>query len=145
MLNEAIMEQILQRENLNAAYRAVKANGGAAGVDGMSISQLKEHVRKHWVTLERKLRAGEYQPAAVRAVEIPKANGGQRTLGIPSFHGKMRWSDDHRQVQPPDAENGTSGGVGGSRCAITVTRPDQRTRCRSFGVWGIGERGTRRL
>ena len=92
MLNEAIMEQILQRENLNAAYRAVKANGGAAGVDGMSISQLKEHVRKHWVTLERKLRAGEYQPAAVRAVEIPKANGGQRTLGIPCNNWEL---EDH--------------------------------------------------
>ena len=67
VLNEVIMDQILQRENLNAAYRAVKANGGAPGVDGMSIEQLKEHVRKHWVNLERKLRAGEYQPAAVRA------------------------------------------------------------------------------
>ena len=76
MLNELIMDQILRRENLNAAYLAVKANDGAPGVDGMSITELKEQVRKHWGTLERKLRAGEYQPAAVRAVEIPKANGG---------------------------------------------------------------------
>jgi RNA-directed DNA polymerase len=79
-----IMDQILRRENLNAAYLAVKANEGAPGVDGMSITELKEQVRKHWGTLERKLQAGEYQPAAVRAVEIPKANGGKRTLGIPT-------------------------------------------------------------
>lgn len=84
VLNEMIMDQILKRENLKAAYLAVKANDGAPGVDGMSITELKEQVRKHWETLERKLRAGEYQPAAVRAVEIPKANGGKRTLGIPT-------------------------------------------------------------
>ena len=95
-----IMEQILQRENLNAAYRAVKANGGAPGVDGMSIGQLKEHVRKHWVKLERKLRAGEYQPAAVRAVEIPKAQGGQRTLGIPTVLDRFIQQAIHQVLQP---------------------------------------------
>lgn len=58
-----IMEQILSRENLNAAYLAVKANDGAPGVDGMNITELKEQVSKHWGTLERKLQAGEYQPA----------------------------------------------------------------------------------
>lgn len=107
MLNEVIMDQILQRENLNAAYRAVKANGGAAGVDGMSIGQLKEHVRKHWVNLERKLRAGEYQPAAVRAVEIPKANGGQRTLGIPTVLDRFIQQAIH-QVLSPIFEEGFS-------------------------------------
>ena len=50
----------------------------------MSVEELKEHVRKHWETLQSKLRTGEYQPAAVRAVEIPKAKGGVRTLGIPT-------------------------------------------------------------
>jgi RNA-directed DNA polymerase len=79
-----LMEQILSRENLNAAYLSVKANKGAPGVDGMNVTELKEHVRKHWATLEGKLKAGNYQPAAVRAVEIPKANGGIRTLGIPT-------------------------------------------------------------
>jgi RNA-directed DNA polymerase len=78
------MDEVLSRENLNAAYREVKANDGAPGVDGMSVEELKEHVRKHWETLQSKLRTGEYQPAAVRAVEIPKAKGGVRTLGIPT-------------------------------------------------------------
>jgi len=67
VLNEMIMEQILRRENLNAAYLAVKANDGAPGVDGMSIAELKEQVRKYWGALERKLLAGEYQPAGVSA------------------------------------------------------------------------------
>ena len=79
-----LMEQILSRENLNAAYLGVKANEGAPGVDGLSVTELKEHVRKHWATLEGKLKGGSYQPAAVRAVEIPKASGGKRTLGIPT-------------------------------------------------------------
>jgi retron-type reverse transcriptase len=70
------MDEVLSRENLNAAYRVVKANDGAPGVDGMSVGELKEHVRKHWETLQSKLRAGEYQPAAVRAVEIPKPREG---------------------------------------------------------------------
>ena len=75
-----LMEQILSRENLNVAYLGVKANEGAPGVDGMRVTELKEHVRKHWATLEGKLKAGTYQPAAVRAVEIPKASGGKYTL-----------------------------------------------------------------
>jgi hypothetical protein len=83
-LNEMTMDEVLSQENLNAAYRAVKANAGAPGVDEMSVKELKEHVRKHGETLKSKLRTGEYQPAAVRAVEIPKAKGGVRTLGIPT-------------------------------------------------------------
>ena len=101
------MEQILSRENLNAAYLAVKANQGAPGVDGMSVTQLKEHVRKHWVTLERKLKAGEYQPAAVLAVEIPKANGGKRTLGIPTVLDRFIQQAIH-QVLSPIFEEGFS-------------------------------------
>lgn len=107
VLNEMIMDQILRRENLNAAYLAVKANDGAPGVDGMSITELKEQVRKHWETLERKLRAGEYQPAAVRAVEIPKANGGKRTLGIPTVLDRLIQQAIH-QVLSPVFEEGFS-------------------------------------
>jgi len=107
VLNEMIMEQILRRENLNAAYLAVKANDGAPGVDGMSITELKEQVSKHWGTLKRKLQAGEYQPAAVRAVEIPKANGGKRTLGIPTVLDRLIQQAIH-QVLSPIFEEGFS-------------------------------------
>ena len=107
VLNEMIMDQILRRENLNAAYLAVKANDGAPGVDGMSIAELKEQVRKYWGALERKLLAGEYQPAAVRAVEIPKANGGNRTLGIPTVLDRLIQQAIH-QVLSPIFEEGFS-------------------------------------
>ena len=94
------MDEVLSRENLNAAYRVVKANAGAPGVDGMSVEELKEHVRKHWETLQSKLRAGEYQPAAVRAVEIPKAKGGVRTLGIPTVVDRLIQQGVHQVLSP---------------------------------------------
>ena len=72
-LNEMSMEEVLSRENLNTAYREVKANDGAPGVDGMSVEELKEHLIKHWEKLQNKLRTGEYQPAAVRAFVFPSA------------------------------------------------------------------------
>lgn len=94
------MDEVLSRENLNAAYRVVKANAGAPGVDGMSVEELKEHVRKHWETLQSKLRTGEYQPAAVRAVEIPRAKGGVRTLGIPTVVDRLIQQGIHQVLSP---------------------------------------------
>ncbi len=84
MLNEVTMEAVLEEENLRAAAAAVKANAGAPGVDGMGVEGLESHLREHWEKIARKLLAGEYRPAAVRAVTIPKTNGGQRLLGIPT-------------------------------------------------------------
>jgi group II intron reverse transcriptase/maturase len=84
MNTEFILEEVLSDGNLNAAYLAVKANNGAAGVDKMNIERTREHLLQHWETIESKLLEGRYKPAAVRAVEIPKPNGGIRTLGIPT-------------------------------------------------------------
>lgn len=84
MLEEVTMERVLERENLRAAYLKVKANNGAPGVDGMTVEELAAHIRRHWGSISAKLLASEYTPAAVRGVEIPKASGGQRLLGIPS-------------------------------------------------------------
>lgn len=74
------IESVLQGENLTAAWRAVETNQGAAGVDGMGIKQAREHLRTHWEAIASKLMDGAYRPAAVRAVEIPKPQGGTRTL-----------------------------------------------------------------
>lgn len=84
VLNEELMEKVLGRENLQAAYRAVKANGGAAGIDHISTTELGEHLRKHWSGIKAKLEKGSYKPAPVRAVEIGKSGGGRRRLGIPT-------------------------------------------------------------
>lgn len=78
------MEQILSRENLQAAIKKVEANKGAAGVDGVTIRQLREYVQKHWPEIKLKLQKGTYKPSPVRKVEIPKPEGGVRALGIPT-------------------------------------------------------------
>lgn len=94
------LETILQADNLTAAWRAVKANRGAAGVDGMGVEQTQAHLKEHWGTVARKLLAGEYRPAAVRAVEIPKPHGGVRTLGIPNVQDRLIQQAIHQQLSP---------------------------------------------
>lgn len=79
-----LMEQILSRENLQAAIKKVEANKGAAGVDGVTIRQLREYVQKHWPEIKLNLQKGTYKPSPVRKVEIPKPEGGVRALGIPT-------------------------------------------------------------
>ena len=78
------LETVLAKENLRVAWLAVKANGGAPGVDGRGIEPSAAHLRTHWERIATKLLHGTYRPGAVRAVEIPKASGGTRTLGIPN-------------------------------------------------------------
>ena len=78
------MEQVVTKANATAAWRAVKRNGGAPGIDRMTTGQLGGHIRKHWETLQAKRLAGAYVPSPVKRVEIPKPNGGTRRLGIPT-------------------------------------------------------------
>ena len=81
---EDLMEQVVTPDNARAAWLAVKRNGGAPGIDGMTTQKLRDHVRQHWETIRAKLVAGTYVPSPVRRVEIPKPNGGVRLLGIPT-------------------------------------------------------------
>ena len=74
-------------ENLNAAWAQVKANAGAAGVDGRSVAQTAELFKAHQDEILPKLSTGRYRPEAVKAVDIPKANVGTRRLGIPTSSG----------------------------------------------------------
>jgi group II intron reverse transcriptase/maturase len=83
-MHEDLMKEVVTQDNATAAWRAVKRNGGAPGIDGMTTAQLRDHVRKHWETIRAKLLAGAYVPSPVRRVEIPKPNGGVRLLGIPT-------------------------------------------------------------
>lgn len=79
-----LMEAICDRENLNRAYKRVKANRGAAGVDGMTVGELLAWVAEHRDELIASLLDGTYQPQPVRGVQIPKPGGGVRQLGIPT-------------------------------------------------------------
>jgi RNA-directed DNA polymerase len=78
------MEAIVERENLKKALAQVKRNKGAPGVDGMTVGSLAAHLKEHWPTIRAQLLEGTYQPQPVRRVEIPKASGGMRALGIPT-------------------------------------------------------------
>ncbi len=79
-----LLERILSRDNLNLAYKRVKANKGSHGVDGMKIDELLSFLKQHGKTLGQSILAGEYVPQPVRQVEIPKPDGGVRLLGIPA-------------------------------------------------------------
>ena len=82
--SEQLMARVLSRGNLLKALKRVESNKGAAGVDGMSTKQLRAHLKRHWPSIKQQLLCGEYQPQAVRRVEIPKSDGGRRKLGIPT-------------------------------------------------------------
>lgn len=81
---DALMEEICERRNLEEALRRVRANKGAAGVDGMTVDGLVEHLKQHWPIIREQLLAGDYEPQPVKRVEIPKPDGGVRKLGIPT-------------------------------------------------------------
>jgi RNA-directed DNA polymerase len=83
-LTQMLMEEVASSANLNQAYRRVKANKGAAGVDAMSITELLPWIRENRERLIASLLDGSYQPNTVRGVEIPKPGGGKRQLGIPT-------------------------------------------------------------
>ena len=79
-----LMEAVVERGNMRLAYERVVSNRGAAGVDEMTIAELKGYLKMHWPTIRARLLTGRYCPQAVRKVEIPKPQGGMRTLGIPT-------------------------------------------------------------
>jgi RNA-directed DNA polymerase len=78
------MEAVVERENLKKALAQVKRNKGAAGIDGMNVDDLPAYLKEHWPTIRAQLLEGTYKPQPVRRVEIPKASGGMRPLGIPT-------------------------------------------------------------
>jgi RNA-directed DNA polymerase len=84
-----LLEAALTRENLQAAWKRVKANKGAAGVDGLDIEQTQCLLQTKWPQIRQELLAGKYRPSPVRRVAIPKPDGGQRELGIPTVTDRL--------------------------------------------------------
>ncbi len=82
-MKEDIITKILDRKNLNEAFKNVKANKGASGIDDLSIEETAEYIRQNKATIVWQLYNRKYQPQPVRRVEIPKPNGGTRKLSIP--------------------------------------------------------------
>ena len=81
---ERLMEEVCERENLREALKRVRANGGSAGVDGMRVEELSDYLKDNWPTIRDELLSGTYRPQPVRRVTIPKPDGGERKLGIPT-------------------------------------------------------------
>jgi len=79
-----LMDEVVSRGNLAAAYKRVLRNRGAAGVDGMTVDELSPYCREHWPRIREELLSGRYRPQPVRRVMIPKPGGGERMLGIPT-------------------------------------------------------------
>lgn len=95
-----LMDAVCERGNLKLAYQRVVENKGAAGVDGIGITEFKDHLKQHWPTIKVKLLAGEYMPQAVRRVDIEKPQGGTRTLGIPTLTDRMIQQALHQVLSP---------------------------------------------
>jgi hypothetical protein len=74
---EGLLEQVLASENMRRAWEQVRANQGAAGIDGMTVQQFPSFARQHWPRIRQSLREQTYQPSAVRRAEIPKPDGGR--------------------------------------------------------------------
>jgi RNA-directed DNA polymerase len=81
---ERLMEEVCERENVNKALRRVRSNKGSPGIDGMTVDKLRDYLLEHWPAIREQLIAGKYKPSAVKRVTIPKPDGGERKLGIPT-------------------------------------------------------------
>lgn len=95
-----LMEAVVERSNMLCAYKRVVKNQGAPGVDGLATTELKPWLQEHWEKIREALLAGRYMPAAVRKVEIPKPQGGVRTLGIPTVLDRLIQQALHQVLQP---------------------------------------------
>jgi RNA-directed DNA polymerase len=96
----SLMDAVVERGNLKPAYQRVVENKGAAGVDQLAVSELKDHLKRHWSTIRARLLTDAYQPAPVRRVDIPKPHGGVRTLGIPTVVDRLIQQALHQVLQP---------------------------------------------
>jgi RNA-directed DNA polymerase len=96
----SLMEAVVERSNLWAAYRRVVSNRGAPGVDGLPVERFAHWLKVHWPSVKAALLEGRYIPEAIRAVDIPKPAGGVRTLGIPTVLDRLIQQALHQVLQP---------------------------------------------
>jgi RNA-directed DNA polymerase len=95
-----LMEVVCERDNLKLAYQRVMENKGAAGVDGIGVTDFKDHLKQHWPTIKARILVGTYNPQPVRRVDIPKPQGGIRTLGIPTLTDRLIQQALHQVLSP---------------------------------------------
>jgi group II intron reverse transcriptase/maturase len=97
---ERLMEAVVERGNMTAAYKRVVGNKGSAGMDGMGVEELRPYLDKQWERIKLELLEDRYKPQAVRAVEIGKPDGGVRRLGIPTVVDRLIGQALHQVLEP---------------------------------------------
>jgi RNA-directed DNA polymerase len=95
-----LMEEVVERGNLQLAYQRVVKNKGAPGVDGVSVPEFKDWLKMHWPSVKIALLEDRYLPRAVRRVDIPKPSGGMRMLGVPTLVDRLIQQALHQVLQP---------------------------------------------
>jgi RNA-directed DNA polymerase len=95
-----LMEEVVERSNLQLAYQRVVKNKGAPGADGLSILEFKDWLKMHWPSVKNALLEGRYLPRPVQRVDIPKPEGGVRTLGVPTVVDRLIQQALHQVLQP---------------------------------------------
>lgn len=95
-----LMEEVLTKENMTKAMKRVEANKGAAGIDDMTVGELKGYLKQEWPRIRGELLGGRYKPKPVRRVMIPKAGGGERALGIPTVVDRLIQQAVHQVISP---------------------------------------------
>ena len=94
------MERVVERENMGKAYARVMRNKGGPGIDKMTVTDLKAHLQTNWPAIKEQLVTGSYRPKPVKRVEIPKAGGGVRVLGVPTVVDRLIQQAIHQVLSP---------------------------------------------
>ncbi len=95
-----LMEEVLTKENMAKAMKRVEQNQGAAGIDDMTVGELRIYLKQEWLRIISELLEGRYKPKPVRRVMIPKAGGGERALGIPTVVDRLIQQAVHQVISP---------------------------------------------
>lgn len=98
--DHSLMERVVERSNLWSAYERVVRNKGAAGIDDLAVTELRDWLKVHWLSVRQALLEGRYLPRPVRRVDIPKPQGGVRTLGVPTVVDRLIQQALHQVLQP---------------------------------------------
>ncbi len=120
-----LLEEILSNQNMNEAYKRVYRNKGASGVDGVSVEELKAHLREHKDELRTQIRKRKYKPAPALRVEIPKENGKMRKLGIPTVVDRVVQQAINQKLSPIFEQHFSEYSYGfrpGRNCEMAVTK-----------------------
>jgi hypothetical protein len=145
---QSLMEAVVEQENMRAAHREVLANKGSPGIDGMTVEELPDYIRKEWPRLRKELLEGRYRPQPVKRVEIPKPDGRVRELGVPTVVDRLvqpvRANPDPNlrpdflpaQLRLPSRQERASGTLAGTGIRSRGVRVGGRPRLGPYGSTG---------